>query len=304
MTPYAENSGGPTISSQDSDSGELLVLAPAKVNLFLELMGKRPDGYHEISTVMQTIDLFDELKLRKAPSGITLRCLGHSVPEGSKNIVCRAARLLLDAYRPSAGVQIQLAKRIPPAAGLGGASSDAAATLIALNLLWNLGLSANQLMQLAAQLGSDVPFFISGGTGLCTGRGEVVSPIKSEVELQYVVVCPPVAVLTASVYARSKMGLTGSRRLANILIEALEEGSIVEIGNALFNRLESITLALYPSLLGLRQVMAAMPFAGISMSGSGSAFLGICASGREVTEAVQKLSEKGVGQVFSARSRV
>ena len=302
VTISEEASRPPRLRSEPLGSGGIRVLAPAKLNLFFELVSKRSDGYHNVSTVMQTVDLSDELVLHRKSSGIDFASTGLDVPKGQENIVWRAADLILRHSAPSIGVQITLLKRIPPGSGLGGGSSDAAATLVGLNRLLGLGIPAHELRRLAAMLGSDVPFFVHGGTALCEGRGEIITPVKAASPLDYVVVCPPISISTGEVYARSKIGLTGPRRKANILLHALEKGSAKVIGGAAFNRLESICVAIYPSLLELKETMASLPLAGVAMTGSGSAFFGICCSRREVREAAASLRDKGVGQVFSTRT--
>lgn len=154
----------------------LIARAPAKVNLGLEILGRRPDGYHEIRTILQAIDLQDELSLDEA-GALTLECPATLGPV-DQNLVLRAARLLSETFSPARGARLRLRKEIPVAAGLGGGSADAAAALVGLNRLWNLELSLDDLTGLAATLGSDVPFFVRGGAQLATGRGEVLTPLR------------------------------------------------------------------------------------------------------------------------------
>ncbi len=302
MSDCEEVTAPSRIRSKQLKAGKLRILAPAKLNLFLELVSRRADGYHDLSTVMQTVDLFDELALSRAESGVELVTTGLDVPQGRQNIVWRAADLFLERFAPGMGVRIALAKRIPAGSGLGGGSSDAASTLVGLNRLLGLRLGSAELQRLAAVLGSDVPFFIEGGTALCQGRGDVVTSVKSASRLHYVIVCPYAKVSTRDVYARSKIALTGPRREANILLAALEKGDIGEIGKEVFNRLELISVAIHPPLLELEETMAGMPFAGVGMTGSGSAFFGICRSRRGATAAAASLTNAAVGGVFSATS--
>jgi len=159
--------------------GSLRLLAPAKVNLFLEVLGKRPDGYHEIVTVIQTVSLCDEVILRPRPSGIELVCDDDSLPQDPSNLAYRAAAAVLEHSRYDYGLSIEVRKQIPAAAGLGGGSSDAAAVIRGVNRLFGLNLEAEALSAIAAGVGSDVPFFLTGGVALCTGRGEVVRAISS-----------------------------------------------------------------------------------------------------------------------------
>src|SRR5262245_53525263 len=174
-------------------------LAPAKVNLFLEVLRRRPDGYHDLATLMVAVGLYDSLSFTANDTGeIRLGCDDPALPTGPDNLVCRAARLLRDRHGVRAGADILLAKRIPVAAGLAGGSSDAAATLAGLNRLWQLGLDNGELARLGAELGSDVAFFFSGPAAWCTGRGEIVEPVPMARPLDLVLVSPRVGLSTAS----------------------------------------------------------------------------------------------------------
>lgn len=175
--------------------------AYAKVNLFLRVLRKRPDGYHELDTLFERVSLYDRLKFFHAPSGTKLRITGRRLPAGRGNLIVRAAELLKKRYRIKSGVRIELDKKIPVAAGLGGGSSDAAATLLGLNRFWNLGLLRKRLLEYAAELGSDVPFFILE-TALARGkgRGEKLSTFRSPGRLWHVLAFPKLRVLTAEVY--------------------------------------------------------------------------------------------------------
>ena len=163
----------------ERQAGALVMQAPAKVNLFLEVLAKRPDGYHDIETLMVAVNLFDTLKFREEPGGdIRLTCNHPDLSTGSDNLVIRAAALLKQQTGCEKGARIRLTKRIPLAGGLAGGSSDAAATLVGLNRLWKLGLTRARLTDLAKELGSDVAFFFSAPAAWCTGRGERVTPMR------------------------------------------------------------------------------------------------------------------------------
>ena len=192
---------------------EIVVQTPAKLNLFFEVLARRADGYHEVETLMCPIDLFDTLYFKEEPSGkLVLECqwatmMGgpqgagfDSVPRGPDNLVMRAVELLRRGAGVCRGASLRLVKRIPAAAGLGGGSSDAAAALVAANLAWSLGLSQTELAQAAAQLGSDVPFFLGGGAAICRGRGQRMEPVGELGPLDFVVVRPPAGLATAAVY--------------------------------------------------------------------------------------------------------
>ncbi len=163
-----------------NDKNIINMKAPAKINLFLEILGKRDDGFHEIETIMQEIDLVDKLQFEEIEEGVRLECSNRNVPVNEDNLVCKAAMLIQNECGIKKGVSISLEKNIPVGAGLGGGSSDAATTLKALNLLWDIGLNDEELMTFAGKLGSDIPFFIKGKTALCCGRGEKITPVESK----------------------------------------------------------------------------------------------------------------------------
>ena len=181
----------------------VVVAAPAKLNLFLEILRKRPDGYHDLESLMVAVDLFDTLEVRATPGSISLSCDTPGLPTGADNLVVKAATILRDAAkRPDLGASIRLTKRIPTRAGLGGGSADAALTLLALNRIWKLALTREELAAMAASIGSDVAFFLAPPAAWCEGRGEVVTPESVGSRFDFVLVCPPVGLATADVYRR------------------------------------------------------------------------------------------------------
>lgn len=250
-------------------------LAPAKVNLFLEVLGRRPDGYHQIVTVMHAVDLCDRLSFRKKRRGFELR--GAEGIRG-KNLVQKAFEAVARACRLRAGLDVRLDKRIPVGAGLGGGSSDAAATILAMNALYRLDLAPHELDEIAASVGSDVPFFLRGGTALCTGRGEIVTQIKTPKPLHFVIAVPNFECPTPRVYARLKRRLTGCIRDANKFLRVLSDGDLRRLEAGLFNRLEEASFEMFPVLARLKKRMMQLGFAGVLMSGSGSALFGLCGS--------------------------
>jgi 4-diphosphocytidyl-2-C-methyl-D-erythritol kinase len=247
----------------------VLVRAPAKVNLFLEVLGKRPDGYHEIATLMVTVGLYDRLVFRDEPSGpIVLTCDDPVLSTGPDNLVCRAAELLRRHTGCQRGAQIELHKRIPMAAGLAGGSSNAAATLAGLNRLWRLGLADTELAALGAQIGSDVAFFFAAPAAWCTGRGEVVTPLTLGRPLHLLLACPEAGLATAEVYR----GVRVPDRPENgeEIRQAFAAGDIEEIGRRLHNRLQPAAEARCPEVGEvLAQMTAARPV-GQLLTGSGS----------------------------------
>jgi 4-diphosphocytidyl-2-C-methyl-D-erythritol kinase len=253
----------------------VVVRAPAKVNLFLEVLGKRKDGYHEIATLMVAVNLEDTLVLREnGPETIALDCDQPELTTGAENLVVRAARLLQERTGCRRGAAIQLIKRIPLAAGLAGGSTDAAATLAGLNRLWELGLSAQELTSLGSELGSDIPFFFSSGAAWCTGRGEHVEPLELSSPLYLVLVCPQQGLSTAEVYQR--VIIPPEPVSGEIIREAVRRGDVETAGRHLHNRLQPAAVGSYPLIGQLCQELAELGPAGVLMSGSGSSVFALC----------------------------
>ncbi|MEO6810834.1 MAG: 4-(cytidine 5'-diphospho)-2-C-methyl-D-erythritol kinase [Isosphaeraceae bacterium] len=273
-------------------------LAPAKLNLFLEVLGKRPDSYHEIETLMVAVDLFDTLHVKDDSSGrITLRCDDPTLPTGSENLVVRAAERLKAEVGGCRGATITLSKSIPAQAGLAGGSSDAAATLAALNQLWNLKVPEDRLDALAGEIGSDVAFFRHGPAAVCRGRGEQVQNVHLTAPLHFVLVCPLKGVSTANVYRQ----LTPPDRPGSIepVLEALALGDTQALGRSLFNRLQPVAETLEPSLVRVRKALTTLGslLDGHLMSGSGSAYFGLCRDFDAAGHAARQLATLGPGTV-------
>ncbi len=281
------------------------VWAPAKVNLFLEVLGRRPDGYHDLATLMVAVGLFDSVQLRESPSGqVRLECDLPGLSTGPDNLVCRAAELLRARFGVACGVDVRLSKRIPLQAGLAGGSSDAAATLAGLNALWRLGLDAVQLGKLGAELGSDVTFFFFGPAAWCTGRGEIVEPLKPGGPLDLVLACPPVGLSTASVF--QALRLAGPVVDGAAVRQAFAAGDPAALGRCLHNRLQAPAEQLCPAVSRLRQRLEALAPAGVLMSGSGSTVFALAhdaADALRMARALQDVREDGEqARVFVVRS--
>ena len=242
--------------------------APAKVNLTLEVLGKRQDGYHEVASVMQAISLFDTLTFRPSDEIKVLAEIEDL--ETQDNLVYRAAVLVKEASGVSAGAEIRLDKQIPLAAGLGGGSSDAAATLLGLDRLWNLGLGEEELKELAAQLGSDVPFFVTGGTALVEGRGERVSNVKTPPTLWLVLAFPDHRLenKTATAYRALSHTDHSDGRRATDLVKRIEAGA--EIGHdTFFNVFDSVAAQIFPGIDGPRSILQEASDRPVHLSGAG-----------------------------------
>jgi 4-diphosphocytidyl-2-C-methyl-D-erythritol kinase len=274
------------------------VLAPAKLNLFLEVLARRPDGYHEIESLMVTVNLYDTVTVSELDSGsIVLECDDPNLPTGSENLVVRAAERLKAATGCPRGAKITLRKVIPSQAGLAGGSSDAAAALVALDRVWNLGTPAPALDAVAAVIGSDVAFFLHGPSAICRGRGEQVEEVAPAQALHFVLVAPHVGLSTAEVYRNVRPAET-PRRIGPVL-GALARGGTAALGRSLFNRLQPVAETLRPELTRVRDALASLdpPLDGSLMSGSGSAYFGLCRDPAAAERAAEALEPLGLGWV-------
>jgi 4-diphosphocytidyl-2-C-methyl-D-erythritol kinase len=283
----------------------VVVWAPAKVNLFLEVLSKRADGYHEIETLMVAVTLFDTLEIKEESGGdIRLATNYPQLSTGSNNLVRRAAALLKDETGCKLGASIGLHKRIPMEAGLGGGSSDAAAALLGLNLQWKLGLDRAELMGLAAKLGSDVPFFLDGSAAWCTGRGEKVEPLAQGRVLWMILVCPLVGLATAGVYQRVEV--SSDPVAGGDIRAALASGDVEKIGRHMHNRLEPAALPHCQQAASWLGILKTLQPAGQLLSGSGSTVFGLCRDRSEALRVARAIRLRGVEEtcprVFLVRS--
>ncbi|MGE5296011.1 MAG: 4-(cytidine 5'-diphospho)-2-C-methyl-D-erythritol kinase, partial [Solirubrobacterales bacterium] len=250
----------------------LLVRAPAKINLTLLIAGKRPDGFHEIETVMAKTDWFDEIEIQPASgSGIEFVCQGPCwAPNDPTNLVYRAAELILGACGKAADVKLTLSKNIPAGSGLGSGSSDAAATLAGLNAYLNLGLTRSQLMDLASRLGSDIAFFLNGPLAFCTGRGEKISELAGRFDFTAVLILPSINSSTKEVYAHYSHDPALYARLHTQIAAHLEKNRVDLAAEMCVNMLESSCFRLYEELRDLKQVVQTLGKGRVCLSGSGS----------------------------------
>ncbi len=300
------------------------VLTPAKINLHLEIGPRRADGFHDIDSLFQAVSLYDDLEFAPAPSG-EIQLAEDGIDAGESNLVWRAADLLrrsgLCSSSAVPGVTIQLRKKIPQGAGLGGGSSDAAATLLAIVRLWGVRVTMEELLPLAAELGSDVPFFLTGGTARCRGRGELVEPLTDHLgaprPLAFVLVYPKLSVGTRDVYEeldRSRdpnFTLTEKSLLDSMPDASVRCGSLdgdVSILRELypreliFNRFEDVVYSLFPRLRELSVRLQAEAFLKVLLSGSGSTIYGVCENGTQAGLLEEKLSAELEADVFAVES--
>lgn len=306
----------------------LVVHTPAKLNLFLEILGKRPDGFHELETLMVTVGLYDTLQFTEddslalptrsasdtsatdQPSDIQLVCQWAGPPEfdpgpipiGRDNLVVRAAELLREVTGTQRQVSIELTKRIPMAAGLAGGSSDCAATLLALNRLWELSLSDQQLLELAARLGSDIAFFLTRtSAAVCRGRGEIIEPVAAPMRLHFVIAKPRSGLSTAAVFRQCRPA--ASPRSAQPLVDALRSGHLSLVSQHFHNALQSPAEQLNSDVVRLRQTFARLPFLGHQMSGSGTSYFGLCSQLDQAQALAAQVRSSGDDYVFVASTQ-
>lgn len=249
----------------------LKILAPAKINLFLHVLRKRPDGYHDIASLMQKISLFDELTFLPHPSDIILNCTNSKLPTSEDNLVFRAAHTILSYTGYQSGVEIILTKNIPIAAGLGGGSSDAASTLLALNEMFDLGLEKLELMKLGTKLGADVPFFIFGNSAFASGIGNKLKAIKSLPKLNVILINPQFSLSTKTVYENINLRLT--KKEINYRISCFF--ALGDVVREMHNDLEAVSLKMHPELADIKQMLLRHGAQGAMMSGSGPTVFGI-----------------------------
>jgi 4-diphosphocytidyl-2-C-methyl-D-erythritol kinase len=265
------------LSTRPGPGRRLSCLAPAKVNLTLEVLGRRPDGSHEIATVLYAVDLFDRVVVEDAPA-LELTTDDPDLPTDERNLVLRAARALQAAAGTARGARIRLVKRIPVAAGLGGGSSDAAATLLALNRLWGLRRSRARLAGLGAGLGMDVPFFLGGSPAVGRGRGERLQPVAGRGGHALVLVNPRAPLATRDVYGAVPAGWRAAPDGTAGMIAALRGRSEARVAGALVNHLEGPATTLLPVIGRMKAALLAAGALGALMSGSGPTVFGLARS--------------------------
>ena len=284
------------------------LIAPAKINLYLEILGDRPDGYHELAMILQSIELADQINVRaNGTDSIRIHCDHPQVPQNESNLAYRAVRLMAEqfpaVFAKFGGVDITINKQIPVAAGLAGGSTDAAAVLVGVDMMWQLGLAQPELQDLAAQLGSDVPFCLSGGTALATGRGEQLSSLPA-LDSLYVVLAKDRNLMISTAWAyqayRAEFGHSYIRDTEGLesrahrvhsgpMVQAISNKDGSQIGQLLHNDLEKVVLPTTPQVSRLREGFHSSGVLGTMMSGSGPTVFALCESEAHAQEIQQKM---------------
>lgn len=277
--------------------------SPAKLNLYLKVLNKRPDGFHNISTLFQRINLFDDIQFKKRTDGkIKISCNHPHVPIGPKNLVYKVAQILQKEFNIADGVDFKINKRIPVAAGLAGGSSNAATALLGLNRLWKLDLTTDQLVDYARQIGSDVAFFLYDTSwAIGTNKGDRIKKIAIAQQLWHILVVPKVKMYSWKVYGGLNLKLTNKKDNVNILIHDLQNENFANLGDLLENDLENEIIRLCPKLLKLKDKLKGLNVRGAMISGSGPSVFGITDSETSAQQIRTQLIKR-YSQVFVVRT--
>ncbi len=267
--------------------------AYAKINIGLDVLRRRADGYHEVKMIMQTVDIYDELVLeRRKEPGIELRMDNSDLPSGGDNLICRAADLLFREKKITEGVNISLTKRIPIAAGMAGGSADAAAALRGLNELFDMGYSLKELQALGVGLGADIPYCLAGGTMLSEGIGEILTPLPAPPAAHLVIAKPDINVSTAFVYGNLHADRLAWHPDIDGMIVALQKGDLDGITGRLGNVLETVTVKAHPVIEQIKELLRKQGAENALMSGSGPTVFGIFKE-KETAERAAEAVERG-----------
>lgn len=270
----------------------LMVKANAKINLFLDITGRRGDGLHTLNMVMQSVDLGDRIILREADSGIDFTCSDPDLPRDEANLAVRAAILIKRKYNIGGGLKIDLEKRIPQGAGMAGGSTDAAGVLVGLNLLWGLGLSVEQLRELGGEIGADVPFCIKGGTALVWGIGDRIKDLPLLCGLKVLLVKPGFSISTAEAYRAVDRAEIPSHPDMDGILSAIVAGDCAAVAERLHNSFEFTALKQWPELIRIKEAILSFGAQGALMTGSGPTIFGIFSDPEALHEAEEHLCSK------------
>ena len=282
---------------------EIKLKARAKINLGLDVVRKREDGYHEVRMIMQMINLYDKITMRRiTESEIRVTTNLPYLPVNEDNLVYRAAKLLMDEFQVTEGVEIELQKYIPVAAGMAGGSSDAAAVMVGINRIFHLGLTKKQLMERGVKIGADVPFCIMRGTALAEGIGEVLTPLPAMPHCSLVIAKPKIHVSTKFVYGNLKANELKEHPDIDGQVQALREGSLEQLVAKMGNVLETVTIPACPVIDEIKKTMLKNDAMGAMMSGSGPTVFGVFEREERAQEVCRLLKKEGAAkQVYLVR---
>ncbi len=276
---------------------ELNLKALAKINLGLDVLRRREDGYHEVRMIMQTIHLYDKIQIRKLPKpGIEVSTNLYYLPVNENNLAYKAAKLLMDEFQITEGVHIGLKKHIPVAAGMAGGSSDAAAVLFGVNRMFRLGLSRQQLMERGVKIGADVPYCILRGTALAEGIGEKLTSLSPAPKCPVLIAKPPISVSTRMVYENLKLDESTVHPDIDAVISAIEAGDARTMAEHMGNVLESVTCVRYPMIVQLKDTMMRYGAMNAMMSGSGPTVFGLFPDRKTARTALLEIRRQGLAK--------
>ena len=255
---------------------KLSLRTPSKINLGLHILGKREDGFHELETLMQMVDLYDEMEMEDSASGIELKCDMPGIPVDETNLVMRATILLQKEFpEKSRGIRFNLSKKIPAGVGLGGGSGNAAGALMGLNVLWDLKLNRQELVPFAARLGMDIPFFLTSPAAVGRGRGEILYSVQPSKKFKVLLILPRIEIATTWAYRNLNLKLTNRENNISILQKFLSQSEIGRLGAGLFNDLEPVVIERFPVIQTVKDKLRDQNAKGVLMSGSGSSVFGL-----------------------------
>lgn len=268
---------------------KIIVKARAKINLSLDILGKREDGYHNVKMLMQTVELHDSVLISKRDEGIKVKCNLQYVPTDNRNVVYKAAAFMIEEYKINSGIYINLRKNIPVSAGLGGGSADAAAVLEGINLLFELNLSKEQLMNIGSRFGSDIPYCLIGGTALAEGIGEKLTMLPSLPKSTVLICKPSTHISTSYVYSNFDLSKVRQHPDTEFLIKAIKEGDVKTLAGNMKNVLETVTAVERPIINDIKNVLIGNGAQGTVMSGSGTCVFGFFENRYKALQAANKL---------------
>lgn len=272
---------------------KLQLKAYGKINLGLDVIRKRPDGYHDLDMIMQMVDVYDDVIIeKKAGEEIVVKAYAAVLSNGKDNLAYMAAKMLFDEFGIKSGVEITIHKRIPIAGGMAGGSSDCATTLIGINEMFNLGLSKQQLMERGVKLGADVPYCVLGGTAIARGIGEVLTPLPTPPQCHVIIAKPPISVSTAYVYGHIRPDEITKRPDIEQMTLAIKEQDLNKLSDLLYNVMEEVTVSEYPVIEKLKSIMLENGALNSIMSGSGPTVFGLFDDRKKAQAAMKALDSK------------